>query len=60
MNIMATTMVKLAVFYVTAPTREVAVQISNILIANKLAACCQIVDKIQSIYFWQGKVADDT
>ena len=59
MNSITSAMVRLAVFYVTAPTKEIAVNISEILVNKKLVACCQIVDPIQSIYFWGGKVNND-
>lgn len=57
MSIQAAT--KLAVYYVTAPTREVAHKLSEMLLAEKLIACCNIVDNIESVYVWKEKVESE-
>jgi periplasmic divalent cation tolerance protein len=44
--------------YVTAPTREEAVAIARALVAEKLAACVNVLGAAQSIYRWQGKVEE--
>lgn len=36
-----------------------AEQIANELVKAKLAACCQIVPEISSIYYWQGKLVQE-
>lgn len=59
MNSITSAMVRLAVFYVTAPTREVAVKLSEILLNKKLVACCQIIDPAQAIYFWKGNIMNE-
>jgi len=41
--------------YITAPA-EVAERIANTLVEEKLAACVNIIDKITSIYRWEGHV----
>ncbi len=43
------------VVLVTAPRRE-AKNIAEKIIADRLAACVNIVDKIESIYWWKGSV----
>lgn len=48
------------VVLVTAPTEEEAVKIANTLVGEKLAACANIIKGVRSIYFWQGKVEDDS
>ncbi len=40
----------------TTPSRDDAVNIAEVLIDQRLAACVQIVDTIESTYWWQGKV----
>ena len=40
----------------TCDTAENASSIAEILINKKLAACVNIVDNIESVYQWQGKI----
>ena len=47
------------VVFITAPSREVAHQIANGLLEQKLAACVNVVPAVQSIYSWQGAVQSD-
>lgn len=48
--------IKLAIFYVTAPSKDVAMKLSEALLTQRLVACCNIVDNVQSVYEWKGKV----
>jgi periplasmic divalent cation tolerance protein len=41
--------------YITAPA-EVAERIANTLVEENLATCVNIVDKVTSIYRWEGQV----
>jgi periplasmic divalent cation tolerance protein len=41
---------------VTVPNRLQAKKITDFLLKNKLAACVNIVDKIESFFWWQGKI----
>ena len=43
----------------TTPDMECANKIAHFLIKEKLAACCNILPKITSVYSWQGKVEQD-
>jgi periplasmic divalent cation tolerance protein len=45
--------------YVTTKDRQEAEKIAEHLVKNNLAACCNIVDNITSVYRWQGKVEQD-
>jgi periplasmic divalent cation tolerance protein len=40
---------------VTAPTQEVGKQIIEMLIEKKLAACVNMISRVNSCYLWQGK-----
>jgi periplasmic divalent cation tolerance protein len=40
----------------TAPTRESAAAIAQALVAERLAACTQVIGPIQSAYWWEGKL----
>lgn len=44
------------VVFVTAASRKEAGNIAAGLIRDKLAACVNIVDKVDSVFFWDGKV----
>lgn len=48
------------VVYVTAQNEEEAAKIAKTLVAEKLAACVNIVKSIRSIYSWEGKIEDDS
>jgi len=44
---------------VTAGSTEEASKIGKALVEKRLAACCSIIPEIQSIYWWDGKIAED-
>lgn len=48
------------VVLITVPNEEEAVKISKTLVEEKLAGCINIIKNIRSIYFWQGKIEDDS
>lgn len=41
------------------PSLEVAKTLAHGIIANKLAACVNIIPSITSIYEWEGKINED-
>jgi len=41
--------------YITTPT-EVANQIATTLVKEDLAVCINIIERVQSVYKWEGKV----
>lgn len=43
------------VIFITASNKEEAEKIANKLVENKLAACVNIIDNVQSIFWWEGK-----
>ena len=47
------------VVLVTAPSREVADQIATTVVEERLAACCNVVPSITSIYRWKGELCRD-
>ncbi len=47
------------VVFVTASKQEEAEKIARTLLEKKLAACCNIIGGVRSLYWWQGKIADD-
>lgn len=44
------------VVLITVPKKKDARKISAALVQKKLAACVNIVDKVDSLFWWQGKV----
>jgi periplasmic divalent cation tolerance protein len=46
------------IVFVTAKDADEAERISRGLLARKLAACCNIVKDVRSLYWWQGKLED--
>lgn len=47
------------VVLVTAPDREVARALAGALVERRLAACCNLVGGVTSVYHWQGAVEED-
>jgi periplasmic divalent cation tolerance protein len=44
------------VIFITASNKKEAKSIAKALIVKKLAACVNLVDKVESLFWWQGKV----
>jgi periplasmic divalent cation tolerance protein len=44
------------VVLMTAPNREEAARLADMLVGSHLAACVQILPEIESVYRWKGKV----
>ena len=45
--------------YMTASTKEEARKIGKKLVESRLAACVNIIDNMNSMYMWDGKLQDD-
>lgn len=48
----------LSVLYVTCPDREVALELSHMLVERRLAACTNL-HPITSVYRWEGDVVEE-
>jgi len=48
------------IVFVTTANNDEAARIAEALVSERLAACVNIVARIESIYRWEGKVARDT
>ncbi|OGB88599.1 dihydroorotate dehydrogenase [candidate division WOR-1 bacterium RIFCSPLOWO2_02_FULL_46_20] len=42
--------------YITTKDKAEARKIGRVLVESRLAACVNIIDKMESIYWWQGKI----
>ena len=51
---------KSIIVYCTVPSPELAEQIAVKLIQHKIAACCNIIPGLTSIYSWEGKIEKDS
>ena len=51
---------KITVVMTSVGTEQQAVEISEELIARRLATCVNIVPCLRSIYRWKGKICEDT
>ena len=51
-------MAQVRVAFVSAP-REEAKKMARAIVEERLAACVNIVPKIDSVYWWEGKVETD-
>ena len=47
------------VLYITAGNQEEAGEIAKKLVEERLAACANIIPRIESVYWWKGKVRNE-
>jgi len=45
--------------YITAGSIDEARTIARELVSNRLAACANIIDNVNSLYWWNGEIQDD-
>ncbi|MFH1683361.1 MAG: divalent-cation tolerance protein CutA [Candidatus Margulisiibacteriota bacterium] len=50
---------KLNLVYITAKDKEEARKIGQALVEGRLAACANIINNMESIYWWKGKIQND-
>lgn len=50
---------KPCMIYMTAGSLEEARTIGRALVSERLAACVNIIDRMNSFYWWEGQVLDD-
>lgn len=46
--------------YVTCANREEALKVGRTVVEKRLAACANILDNMTSIYWWEGKLTEDS
>jgi periplasmic divalent cation tolerance protein len=44
------------IIFITASSKKEAQVIAKALLKNKLVACVNIIDRIESLFWWQGKI----
>lgn len=45
--------------YITAGSRDEAKRIGRALVEDRLAACANVIDGMESVYWWEGKLTED-
>lgn len=45
--------------YITAGSMDEARRIGREIVSSRLAACVNIIDGINSLYWWEGEIQDD-
>lgn len=48
------------IIYSTSPSLTNAKLIADSIVKLKLAACVNIIDKVHSVYLWEGRVCNDS
>ena len=48
------------VVFMTAPESETAARLARTLVEEGLVACVNIVPGLRSLYFWEGKLCDES
>ena len=43
----------------TVPDKKVAKNITRILLKHKLAACVSMIDKVKSVFSWEGEICEE-
>ena len=49
-----------SVVLVTTPSQDVSLEITQHLLENRLVACVNAIEKVRSMYWWDGKVQSNT
>jgi periplasmic divalent cation tolerance protein len=50
---------KIELVYITAGDKDEAKLIGKALMESRLAACVNIIDHMNSLYYWEGELQDD-
>lgn len=50
----------LRLVYITTKNRDEALKIGSAIVEEKLAACANIINGMESVYRWKGKIETDT
>jgi periplasmic divalent cation tolerance protein len=49
-----------SLIYVTAPNRDEALKLAKNLVESRLVACVNLLDGATSVYWWDGKIQEDS
>ena len=48
----------LKLVYITAPSKQVAIELGRKLVESRHAACINVLPEMTSIYWWEGKISE--
>ena len=47
------------VIYCTVPNKKLAKSITKIIMRHKLAACVSMIDRVHSVFSWDGEICEE-
>ena len=47
------------VIYCTVPGKKIAKNITKVIMKHKLAACVSMIDKVHSVFSWDGEICEE-
>ena len=47
------------VIYCTVPNKKLAKEITKVIMKHKLAACVSMIEKIKSVFLWDGEICEE-
>ncbi len=50
----------IVVVYCTVPNKQLAKEITKVLMKHKLAACVSMIENIKSTFSWEGEICKET
>ncbi len=53
-------MSEIRVVLVTAPSQEEGERLARSLVSERLAACGNVIPRVESVYWWEGEVQQDS
>ena len=48
----------LRIVYITTPDKTTAKNLSHKILQNRLAGCINLIDGMESMYWWKGKITE--
>jgi len=47
------------VVYCTVPTKQLAKEITKVLMKHRLAACVSMIENVKSVFSWEGELCEE-
>lgn len=49
----------IVVIYCTVPTKQLAKEITQVIMKHKLAACISMIENVKSVFSWEGEICEE-
>jgi periplasmic divalent cation tolerance protein len=49
----------IVVIYCTVPTKQLAKEITQVIMKHKLAACVSMIENVKSVFSWEGEICEE-